>query len=113
MALRGVIVVAAVCLVAISLMGSKDADAALNVPRASGTAQGALVLQIHGCHPYWEQGWSNALHRYLVHRHGRNCRPEAYGDYDDHHWGRGKRDYDDRHWRGAPPGWRRYPRAPW
>ena len=48
MALRGVIVVAAVSLVAISLMGSKDADAALNVPRANGSAQSALVLQIHG-----------------------------------------------------------------
>ena len=69
MALRSVIIVAAICLVVISLIGSKDADAAPNVPRASGTAEGALVLQIHGCHPHWEQGWSNALHRYLVHRH--------------------------------------------
>ena len=51
MGLRGVSVVAAVCLVAISLMGSKDADAAPSVPRASGTAQGSLLLPIHGCHP--------------------------------------------------------------
>ena len=124
---RNVIVVAAVLIAVSSLTGSKDALGTPNVRRANGTAQGAFLLQIHGCHPYWEEGWSNALNGYLVHRHGRNCKPEVYEayrgrDYDDGDWRRGKRNYDDRDWRrgdegnyheGPPPGWRRYERAPW
>ena len=95
---RPVITVAAALLAMNSLAGSRNAEGAPIVPHA---IQGAILLQIHGCHPYWEKGWSNALHEYLVHRHGRNCRPEPYSGrrYEGHHWGRG-RDYDDGDWRG-------------
>jgi hypothetical protein len=95
----GMIAIAA-ALLAVSMTGSKDALGAPNVLRATLTPRGAFLLQIHGCHPYWDEGWSNALHRYLVHRHGRNCQPEAYRrSYDDRHWQRGQRDYDDGDWR--------------
>jgi hypothetical protein len=115
---RPVITVAAALLALSSLAGSRNAEGAPIVPHA---VQGAILLQIHGCHPYWEKGWSNALHEYLVHRHGRNCRPEPYSGrrYEGHHSGRG-RDYDDGDWRGGrnygggpPPGWRSYQRAPY
>ena len=79
------------------LMLSKSADGAPNVRLA---AQEDLLLRIHGCHRDWEEGPSNVLGGYLVHRHGKNCHPEAYKrGYDDHrNWQRGERDYDARNW---------------
>ena len=80
------------------LMLSKSADGAPNVRLA---AQEDLLLRVHGCHRDWEEGPSNVLGGYLVHRHGKNCHPEAYKrGYDDHrNWHRGQRNYDERDWR--------------
>jgi hypothetical protein len=77
-------------------------------PRAELNAADTHVLPIHGCHRDWEEGWSNVLRDYLVHRHGKNCRPEARRW--EHDWRHGYRNYGERDWRyqGPPPGWRRY-----
>jgi hypothetical protein len=76
---------------------SKSADGAPSVRLA---AQQDLLLRIHGCHHDWEEGPSNVLGGYLVHRHGKNCHPEEYKRryYDHRNWQRGDRDFDDRNW---------------
>ena len=83
-----------VILLPAGLMLSKSAAGAPNVRLA---AQEDLLLRIHGCHRDWEEGPSNVLGGYLVHRHGKNCHPEGR-HYDHRNWQRGERDYDARNW---------------
>jgi hypothetical protein len=99
------IITAVILLVASSVTVSKRALAAPNVRDAIDSVQSEILLRAHGCHRYWEMGWSNVYGRNLVHRHGDNCRPEAKR-WDDGYW-------RHRRYGGPPPGWRSHQRAPY